>query len=218
MPKKCHPLLEPMLPVVKLLGSMLGKDYEIVLHDVSGEEPFIVAIENGEVTDRDENSKMTDFGYFLMANPEAKKVEFLANYPGETENGHPIRSGVALIRDEDGSLVGFLCINFDMTRAQILKDMGDSMTSLKPLSFGPLQSERFTKVSDVSATEILGKARREFRKPLKYLDRKERVHCIEILDKQGFFNLKGAVRLLAKEMGKSRYTIYADLQKLRSRT
>ncbi|HON34209.1 MAG TPA: PAS domain-containing protein, partial [Synergistales bacterium] len=48
MLKSCNPLLGPLVPVVKLLGAMLGKDCEIVLHDVSGEEPFIVAIENGE--------------------------------------------------------------------------------------------------------------------------------------------------------------------------
>jgi len=57
MSQKCYPLLEPMIPVVKLLGKMLGKDYEILLHDVSQEEPFIVVLVNDEVTGRDLNSK-----------------------------------------------------------------------------------------------------------------------------------------------------------------
>ncbi len=215
MTKKCHPLLKPMIPVVKLLGNMLGKDYEILLHDVSQEEPFIVVIENGEVTGRDLTSKMTDLGNFLMASPEADNVDFLANYPSAAENGKTLRSGVALIRDENHVLVGFLSINYDMSRAHVLKNMGEFLTNLQPLTFSALKSERFTKVSDVSADKLLENIRQDFGKPLNYLNRSERMKCLEKLDEQGFFNLKGAVQILALEMGKSRYTIYADLRELR---
>lgn len=43
-----------------------------------------------------------------------------------------MRSGVALIKDEDDKLVGFLCINYDMTKASMLKDMGDFMMKTIP--------------------------------------------------------------------------------------
>jgi predicted transcriptional regulator YheO len=49
------------------------------------------------------------------------------------------------------------------------------------------------------------------------MNRSERMQCIEKLEKQGFFNLKGAVQILAREMGKSRYTLYADLRDVRSK-
>jgi predicted transcriptional regulator YheO len=215
MSRKCHPLLEPIIPVVKLLGNMLGKDYEILLHDVSQEKPFIVVLENGEVTGRDLNSKMTDLGNFLMTSPEAENVDFLANYPSEAENGKPLRSGVVLIRDENHVLVGFLSINYDMSRAHVLKNMGEFLTTLYPLTFSALKSERFTKVNDVSVDDILENIRQDCGKPLNYLNRPERMKCLEKLKEQGFFNLKGAVQILASEMGKSRYTIYADLRNLR---
>lgn len=217
MLKSCNPLLGPLVPVVKLLGAMLGKDCEIVLHDVSGEEPFIVAIENGEVSGRDINSSMTDLGYFLMSSPEAEAVDHVANYPSETETGKSLRSGVALIRDGDRKLVGFLCINCDMARGQVLKDLGGFLTELQPLSFRGLEFERFSRVNDTSAEEILEKVRHDLGKPLNYLNRSERAQCIEMLDGYGFFNLKGAVRLLARKMGKSRYTLYADLRAFHSR-
>ena len=216
MIRKCHPMLEPLIPVVSLLGAMLGKDCEILLHDVSSGDPFIVAIENGELTGRDRNAPMTDFGHFLMTSPEAEKGDFLANYPSEAANGRAMRSGVAMIRDKANRLVGFLCINFDMTRGLMLKDMGTFMTSLRPLSFSAFQSERFPGVSGSHASEILEKARQDFGKPLHYLDRDERVSCIRKLDEQGFFKLKGAVSMLTKEMGKSRYTLYADIRAVRA--
>ena len=216
MCRECNPLLEPLIPVVKLLGAMLGKDYEIVLHDVSGEEPFIVAIENGQVSGRGINSSMTDFGYFLMSSSEAEEVDHVVNYPSETETGKSLRSGVALIRDGDRKLIGFLCINFDMTRGQILKDMGEFLTALKPLSFQDLELERFPRVNDTLAEEILEKVRHDLGKPLNYLNRSERARCIDMLESYGFFNLKGAVRMLASRMEKSRYTLYADLRAFHS--
>ena len=214
MLKSCNPLLGPLVPVVKLLGAMLGKDYEIVLHDVSGEEPFIVAIENGEISGRDINSSMTDFGYFLMSSPEAEGVDHVANYPSETGTGKSLRSGVALIRDGDHKLIGFLCINCDMARGQVLKDLGGFLTELQPLSFRGLEYERISRINDTSAEEILEKVRHDLGKPLNYLNRSERAHCIEMLEGYGFFNLKGAVRLLARKMGK---TLYADLRAFHSR-
>jgi predicted transcriptional regulator YheO len=217
MCRECDSHLEPLIPVVKLLGAMLGKDYEIVLHDISGEEPFIVAIENGEVSGRDINSSMTDFGYFLMSSPEAEDVDHVVNYPSETETGKSLRSGVALIRGENRKLIGFLCINFDMTRGQVLKDMGEFLTALKPLSFQDLELERFSRVNDTSAEEILEKVRHDLGKPLNSLSRSERAQCIDMLEGYGFFNLKGAVRILASRMGKSRYTLYADLRAYHSR-
>ena len=216
MPRKCHPLLKPLVPVVRLLGAMLGRDYEILLHDVSRGEPFIVAIENGELTGRDINAPMTDLGNFLMTSPEAESVDFLANYPSEAENGRAMRSGVALVRDEKRALVGFLCINYDMTRGLMLKDMGAFLAALRPLSFSGFQAELFPGVHDGHASDILEKARQDFGKPLRYLDREERIACIRRLEELGFFKLKGAVPLLTKEMEKSRYTLYADIRAVRA--
>ncbi|MCE5202114.1 MAG: helix-turn-helix transcriptional regulator [Synergistaceae bacterium] len=207
---KCHPLLVPFVPVVELLGAMLGRDYEIVLHDVSGGEPVIVAIANGELTGRDMDAPMTDFGKILMTSPKAADIDFIANYPSEAENGRAMRSGVSLIRDENRRLIGFLCINYDMTRGSILKDMGDFLMETKPLSFDAVKAERFGGVKDGHL--FMEKARQKFGKPLIYLSSEERKQCIRYMEEIGFFKLKGSVESLAKEMKKSRYTIYADLR------
>ena len=144
MLKKVHPVLLPFIPVVELLGKMLGSDYEIVLHDVSDGDTSIVALVNGNLTGRDVNAPMTDFGKFLMSDPRSIEVDYIANYPSEAGNGRPMRSGVALIKDEEDKLVGFLCINFDMTKASILKDMGDFMMRTTPLSFESFKTEKFS--------------------------------------------------------------------------
>ena len=53
--------------------------------------------------------------------------------------------------------------------------------------------------------------------PLEYLVSDERRECIKYLDERGFFKLKGSIDYLAKEMAKSRFTLYADLRAVRKR-
>lgn len=209
----CHPLLVPFVPVVELLGAMLGSDYEVVLHDVSGETTSIVAIANGELTGRDIDAPMTDFGEFLMSSPKAANIDFIANYPSVAGNGRSMRSGVALIRDAKKNLIGFLCINYDMTKASVLKDMGEFLMKTHPLSFETVKTERFGGVDD--AASYMEKARQKFGKPLIYLTSEERRQCIRHMERIGFFKLKGAVDIFAKETKRSKYTIYADIRSVR---
>lgn len=214
MSKKVHPLLLPFISVVDLLGKMLGSDYEIVLHDVSDGSTSIVKLVNGDLTGRDVNAPMTDFGKLLMTNPKSMEIDYIANYPSEAGNGRPMRSGVALIKDEDDRLVGFLCINFDMTKASMMKDMGDFMMRTTPLSFENVKAEKFSGIKDHKS--LIEKARKKFGKPLNFLSSDERKQCIKFMDSLGFFKLKGSIESLAKEMGRSRYTLYADLRTLRN--
>lgn len=214
MSKTVHPTLIPFIPVVELFGKMLGSDYEIVLHDVSDGETSIVALVNGNLTGRDINAPMTDFGKFLMSDSKVLDLDYIANYPSEAGNGRPMRSGVAFIRDKNHKLVGFLCINFDMTKASMVKDMGDFMMKTIPLSFENVKTEKFSGVKDDQS--LIEKARKKFGKPLNFLSSEERKQCIKYMDSLGFFKLKGSIDSLAKEMGRSRYTLYANLRSVRN--
>ena len=47
-----NPKLKIMIPVVRGLAKILGKDYEVNLHDVTMPEHSLVMCENGHVTGR----------------------------------------------------------------------------------------------------------------------------------------------------------------------
>lgn len=214
MKRECHPLLKPLITVVKVLGGMLGRDYEIILHDVSGEEDFIVAMENAELTGRDMDSPLTDFGRYLIEDTETRGLDHLLNYRSEAPDGRALRSSVVLIRDEAGRLVGFLCINYDTTRGMMLKDMGEFLTRFQPAP-GP-GTEKFGPREVDQPGELLEEARRVFGKPLRYAGREERQQIIGWLDDKGYFRLKHAMPRLTSETGMSRYTLYADLRTIRA--
>ena len=69
-PQKINPRLKILIPVVRGLAKILGKDYEVNLHDVSMPEHSLVLCENGYVTGRSEGGPMTDFGLFMLQSEE----------------------------------------------------------------------------------------------------------------------------------------------------
>lgn len=216
MERSCHPLVKPLIPIVRLLGGALGRDYEIVLHDVSGEEPFIVTMEHGELTGRTMDAPMTEFGNYLLEDGEKYDGDCILNYRSEAPDGRPLRSSVAFIRDEQGRMVGMLCINYDTTKSMMLKDMAEFLCHFQPTP-GP-GMETFLPREVDEPGEILAEARRTFGKPLRYAEREERQQIIAWLDAKGYFRLKHAIPRLTRETGKSRYTLYADLRSVRGKT
>ncbi len=216
LPKRsCHPLLKPLVPVVHTLGAALGPEWEVVLHDVSGGDHVIVALENGALTGRTEDAPLTDFGAYLLHAEEFREVDHLANYASTAPDGRSLRSSVALIRDEHRHIVGFLCLNHDTTRARMVREWADAQTRTEPLPVGCDQAERFAARKEDLLEGMLEEVRPLFGKPLRYLDRGERMTLLARLEERGFFAFRGAVELLSRETGKSRFTLYGCLRELR---
>lgn len=216
--RSCHPLLAPLKCVVSLLGETFGPDYEIVLHDVSGPEHFIVAIANGALTGRSVDSPLTSFGRQILESERYEGTDYIADYPAIAPDGRPMRAGVSIIRDEERRIVGFLCINYDLTRALILKDMVDFLTAVKPIGQGGAEPESIVRGNDDRVRASIDEAlRRRGGIPLRMATKQERLELLESLDREGFFDIRGALDALCAEMGKSRFTIYGDLRALRDR-
>ena len=196
---------------------MLGPDYEIVLHDISGPKHFIVEICNGNLTHRTKDSPMTNFGYSLLNSEEFKDVDYITNYKSSRPDGSPMRSSVIIIRDENRKNIGFLCINYDLTRAAILKSIADSLTNVKEVKNFEKMKETFSSDPRTQIKDLLDEAKNiKGGVPLRYIDKHERREFLDKLDKNGFFSIKGAIDIISEETGKSQFTIYRDLREIRS--
>lgn len=215
MGKRIHPVLKSFSYVVKGLAEMLGPDYEVVLHDVSNPEKSIIAIENGYITGRDVGGPLTDLGLYILNSKKFKNTNYLANYLTEV-NGKKLRSTTIFIRDEKKEIIGFLCINYDMTKAEILKSMVDHLVSFSKMDI-PLsqEAEKFPKKIDDLLANELKNARKILGKPLQLATKEERLRLISILHNNGFFMLKGSVEVLANEMRISKFTIYSYLREIK---
>ena len=94
-----NPKLRILIPVVRGLAKILGKDYEVNLHDVSIPERSLVLCENGYVTGRSEGGPMTDFGLLMLQSEEYQSREGVFNYLAKNNRGELIKCSCIFIRD-----------------------------------------------------------------------------------------------------------------------
>ncbi|MEA3507309.1 MAG: helix-turn-helix transcriptional regulator [Synergistota bacterium] len=210
-----HPLVRCLKPVVKGLALALGPDYEIVLHDVTDTDHSIVAIENGHITGRKMGDPLTDFGLFSLKKAEKNSSDFFTNFLTRSADGRRIRGNTLFIRDEDGTIAGYLCVNYDMTKAEVMKSVAEQLTSIG----SSIYSEHFTDGGAPKSEDILERNLRLIReflgKPLHLSSRKEKIQAVRKLEDEGFFLLKGAVEAFAQESGNSVFTVYGYLRSVR---
>ncbi|MDL2264053.1 helix-turn-helix transcriptional regulator [Synergistaceae bacterium OttesenSCG-928-I11] len=234
--KNFNPALRAYLPIVDCIANVVGPDCEVLLHDVSTPESSVVACRNAHITGRAVGAPMTPFGRQLMQSEMHSGTGGIYNYPATTEDGKKLKCSVVFLRDETGALIGILCVNVDITRAEQAKRLLDDFVRadgdvLGTRAQGAKRVERdedrddapqiprevFYRDLDDVWDHLLEEAKRTSPVPLTHLSPPEIERLIERLEEDGFFLVKGSINVLAKEIGKSRYTIYGYLRRIRTR-
>jgi len=228
-----NPKLKILIPVVRGLAKILGKDYEVNLHDVSMPEHSLVMCENGHVTGRAPGAPMTDFGLYMLQSEDYRHKEGIYNYLARNNRGELIKCSAIFIRDENEKIIGFMCINYDISKAAAAQELIESLLHLdmddveqypesgadnspKPDKFPVPIRERYAKELEEVVTDSLTQVKNRIGTPLSYLSKAEKKEVIKQLHDRGFFLLKGSVDRVANEMGNTKYTIYSyirDVQK-----
>ena len=230
---KMNPKLKILVPVIRGLAKILGKDYEVNLHDVTMPEHSLVMCENGHVTGRATGAPMTDFGLYMLQADEYQNKEGIYNYLARTNRGELIKCSAIFIRDENEKTIGFMCINYDISKAVAAQELIESILHLEmeKVEQYPELSKQEEQKSDKFPVPIrewyaqdleevvsdeLTQVKKKIETPLNYLTKPEKKEVIKELHDRGFFLLKGAVDRVAKEMANTKYTIYSyirDVQK-----
>lgn len=76
--------LERYIPLVEFMGKICGKNYEIILHDVSTPERSVIAACNGHLSGRRVGDPMTELAKELLRTGVYKERDYVANYEGRT--------------------------------------------------------------------------------------------------------------------------------------
>ena len=224
-----NPKLRIMIPVVRGLAKILGKDYEVNLHDVSIPERSLVLCENGYVTGRSEGGPMTDFGLLMLQSEEYQSREGVFNYLAKNNRGELIKCSCIFIRDEDDKIIGFLCINYDLKKAVAAQELIEGLLRVEMSGAGvePVEEpgarfpepvrESFAQDIDEVVGDSLAQVKRRIGKPFKYLTKPEKKEVVRELHDKGFFLLKGSVDILAAEMGNTKFTIYSYIREIQKK-
>lgn len=209
-----HPILRNMIPLVEGIGNTFGKNCEVVLHDVRNPDSSILAIANGHVTNRVVGGPMSEYGLadLRRGNYEQNRM----NYLKKTKDGRILKSTSMYIKDEQGKLIGFLCINFDISEFTVMRNIINEFTFINDdVNFVSAEgSGTEDSINDVLA-RIVDKILETMGKPVAFLSKEEKVHIVQMLEGQGVFLVKGAIDYVAKVLCVSRYTIYNYLDEIR---
>ena len=210
-----NPQLRPFVQIVNTLAVVLGDEYEILLHDTGQLESSIVACANGHVTGRNLGSPMTGYGLELLNSGKFEKNNGVYTYMARANNGTLIKCGVIGLKDEDGRIIGLLCIHVNIEKALVLKKMLDTFFSVSDTAEKdePINEFFGLEIEDVFSN-ALNEIKSSIKKPFSELSKHEKKEVVRILQGKGFFMMKGAVDYVANEMGNSKFTIYAYIREL----
>lgn len=201
--------------IVNGLSAMLGPDYCVALYSPAGEQQEqVLAVANGRLAGLAAGSRPIPADRSAIDKIHAHNTEYVANYFSRTAAGRRLRSCLMRL-PADGKTAGFLVVHYDITQAEILRDMATRLTEGKP-AVELTVAEQKPRLDDLIG-EGLRRARQYLGKPLSLASKLEKIQVVERLDQEGFFMLKGSIEALAQDMGNTKYTIYSYLRENRIR-
>jgi predicted transcriptional regulator YheO len=219
-------ILQALVPVADGIARMLGPDCEVAIHDLTHPRHSILHIVNGHVTNRKVGDELGPlFGQFLQLTEASQ--DLLVNY-ADVEMGRQLRCTKILVRDEKGTAIGCFCINLVIdsyvAAAGVLQQLCETV-SLSTTD-GSCASEGIEGAEDEEPEEhissmvrdIIENTIRDVVAPGRRVTRSKRLEIVRFLEERGVFLVKGSVNWAAAKLGVSRFTVYGDLEQVRSGT
>lgn len=209
--------LQPYVPLADMLVRTFGKGCEVVLHDLTDPQHSVVYVANNAVTGRQIGESFSSLVDQVLLSPDLKQNS-VSNYYFHTKDingGKLVRSSTLLIRKEDGTLDGALCINLD---TEPFTEMISFLQSFLPehsasLNFSKEEVPQLNEEENVSVmvSSLIDHILKDIS-----LDstREERVEKIRFMENKGIFLMKGSVEQVAEKMGVNKVTIYSYLDEV----
>jgi predicted transcriptional regulator YheO len=191
-------IFRPYFAIGEAIAALFHPLVEVVLHDLRSGR--IVRIWNCR-TDR----QAGDLSHLHRPQDQFSQTQAIL---GPYEKALPFqgrtKSITAGLRDVDNTLIGFLCINLDVTLIDQATTMLTSFAAAQmkrpePIYRNDLQLHISYLVRDYSI---------EVNKPIDHLNKEQRVELVAAVDRAGLFQARKSVELLAKAMRISRASVY----------
>ena len=207
--------------LIDFFSSTLGQDYEVALQDTEK----ILLIRNGRISGRTEGDPLSPQLAKAMSPAYSKNREWIINVPWRAENGKVLRGSALYIRGENGEMLGALTISYDDSRVRELTERmirichpGDfALDSYTPqisvrrenseLIYGELGDVMDDVIHKVVGSNSIDGARLTF---------EEKLEIVRRLQENGVFDVKGAVRTVAKRIGSSQASMYRYITMVKS--
>jgi len=214
--KKDKAIFHALEPIVEGIAEAFGSNCEVVLHSLEDTSRSVVKIANGHVTGRKVGSPLTDFAAAILKKADSLEKDVVGSYYSKLDAGRQLKSVTMLIRNTQGKPIGFMCINIDLSvpLSDFLRGflpMGGKPPSASIVEYFPLtMKDLICRTLEMVMTDT--NTQREVSP-----SEKNKVTVLELY-KRGIFNVRGAIDLVAKEIGVSRYTVYNYIREAKIET
>ena len=193
------------------LAQYLGDGYEIVLHSLEDLERSVVKIVNGQHTGRPVGAPITDLARSMLARITQQEGAPAISFFTQNRKGEPLKAATIAIQGENRRIIGLLCINFYLNTpfAQVL-------AAFTPPAAAPVRvietfGENTAELVEEAVTRTRLQVDTQAAIPVSMKNRQ----VVAILYRQGIFNIKNAVDLVAAAMGISKNTVYLHLRHIK---
>lgn len=214
-------ILDSFIPMVDFYAETLGKNCEVILHDLRQLESSIIAIRNSHVSGRQVGGCITGFALELLEKRVYDKKKYITNYIGKTDTTKKtVRSSTFFIRNRTNDVIGMFCVNVDIAAFVAARsaiddfiDVGNDVRENEAnLPEENLDLDPRTLISS-RVNHILSKFGIE---PERMTSAEKRAVVFELAE-LGVFRIKGAVSEVSNLLQVSEPTIYRYLKKSASR-
>ena len=198
--------------LMKGLTAIFGTNCEVVLHDLTDSyESTVVMIENGHVTDRRVGDCGSNLGLEVLRGTVRNGDKY--GYFTNTRDGRVLRSSSVYVRDDEGKVIGCLCINFDVSNLMVADK---TIRSLISSGEGEKEEEFFVNDVNQLLDALLQKAMEEVGKPVSYMTRDDRIRVVKYLDQKGAFLITKSGNRICQFLDISKFTLYSYLDEVHS--
>ncbi|MGK9253639.1 helix-turn-helix transcriptional regulator [Paenibacillus humicus] len=194
------------------IAAQFGERCEVVVHDWSQPyESTIVHIEHGHVTGRKVGDPGTNLGLEVMRG--TSEGGHRQNYVTRTKDGRLLRSTSIYLKNDAGTAIGALCINFDISELLAAEKALQGLVGMQELP--PVQESFVSNVGDL-LDSLIQEAEDAVGRPPALMSREERIRFIALLDRKGAFLIKKAGEKVCAYLSISKYTLYSDLEEAKA--
>ena len=199
------------------LQKFLGENSEILIHDYrKGYDHTIVYALNPAVSGRavggsPKGGMITQLGKDIE--PMKDSIQTFSNGPKDRF----YKSFTTLIPDENGKIVGSVCVNLDVS------DLLNAQRALGAFVQYPMTHHAPTNDIDALATKnvddilkyYMKQAELLVGKPMGLMNKEEKIRALDYLDQKGVFKISKTSVLLCETLQVSKYTLYNYLEEAR---
>ena len=198
--------------LLNLIAAQFGSRCEVVLQDLEKDcSSTIVDIRNGHITNRKIGESGSNLGLEVLSGSVIDGDRL--NYVTTTSDGKILRSSSMYIRNSEGKVIGSLCINLDITESIQFESF------LKQYNKFELndQPEYFATNVESLLDYLIQQATALTNKDPKELTKSEKLDFLSFLDEKGAMQISKSGDRICKVLGISKFTLYNDLEIIRSK-